>query len=201
MLIRGLRTDEQCSFSPPTVEPAVPQATSPKFDTIACDEELRLENQLSFAIYKNANKISRLYRPSLEPLGLTFPQYLALLALYGLPACTVGDLSRALGLESNTLTPLLKRLEAAGYVTRKRDREDERLVRVTLTAKGEAFRVEAAAIRTQLIRDVGVPEDEMAKLRTTLKHLARQIDLATGDLADAQSSGATKGPAEDEEEH
>lgn len=183
------------------IEPAVPQATLPKIDPIAFDEELRLENQLSFAIYRNANKISRLYRPLLQPLGLTFPQYLALLALSGRPPCTVGDLSRALGLETNTLTPLLKRLEAVGYVTRERDRDDERRVRVALTARGQAFRMQAAAIRAQLVRDVGVPEDEMAKLRATLKHLARQIDRATGDAPEVPSPGAPEGSPGDDKEH
>lgn len=153
--------------------------TSHDAGTIAADDELRLENQLIFAIYNNANKVARLLRPSLDPFGLTFPQYLTLLALWGRPPCTVTDLSRMLHLESNTLTPLLKRLEATGYVTRQRDRDDERRVRITLTPKGEAFRSEALGLRARVIRQLAVPEEEMANLKAALRHLAQRLDTVT----------------------
>lgn len=156
--------------------------TGPSSDagTIVAEDELRLENQLIFAIYNNANKVARLLRPLLDPFGLTFPQYLTLLALWGRPPCTVSDLSRVLHLESNTLTPLLKRLEAAGYVTRERDRDDERCVRISLTSKGESFRNEALGLRARVIRQLGVPEEEMANLKAALGHLAQRLDTLTG---------------------
>ena len=143
------------------------------------EDELRLDNQLIFAIYNNANKMARLLRPLLDPFGLTFPQYLTLLALWGRPPCTVSDLSRVLHLESNTLTPLLKRLEIAGYVMRQRDRDDERCVRITLTAKGKSFRSEALGLRARVIRQLAVPEDEMACLKSALQHLALRLDTLT----------------------
>src|SRR3954447_7138662 len=97
------------------------------------EEWLRVGRQLSFALYSASNRIIRLHRPLLEPLGLTYPQFLAMLALYEDAPRSVGDLGLVLGMETGTLTPLLKRLEAAGLVTRTRDSVDERRVLIDLT--------------------------------------------------------------------
>ena len=99
----------------------------------------KLDAQLCFKVYAVNNLLGRLYRPLLEPLGLTYPQYLVMLALWEVGEATVGDLGRRLKLDSGTLTPLLKRLEAATLVTRRRDDQDERRVVVSLTAAGAAL--------------------------------------------------------------
>jgi DNA-binding MarR family transcriptional regulator len=96
--------------------------------------------QLSFAVYGAANRIARMHKPFLEPLGLTFPQYLVMLELYSDAPQTVGELGNALGMDTGTITPLLKRLAVAGMVTRTRDPSDERKVQVDLTPKGESLR-------------------------------------------------------------
>ncbi len=109
-------------------------------------EHLRLDRQLCFALYAASGLVTRAYRPLLEPLGLTYPQYLAMLVLWERAPRTVGDLGEALDLDSGTLTPLLKRLETAGFVSRTRDPADERRVLVALTDAGLALRERAAAV-------------------------------------------------------
>src|SRR3954465_1774168 len=113
-------------------------------------EVLRLDNQLCFALYGAANRMTRLSRPMLDALGLTYPQYLAMLVLWEASPRTVGALGEALDLESSTLTPLLKRLETQGLVARTRDPQDERRVVVTLTETGAALRDKARAVPEQL---------------------------------------------------
>jgi DNA-binding MarR family transcriptional regulator len=105
----------------------------------------RVGTQLSFALYSAANRVIRLHRPFLEPLGLTYPQYLVMLALYEGTPQSVGDLGLKLGMETGTLMPLLKRRANAGLVTRARDRTDERRVLIGLTETGEALRKEGVA--------------------------------------------------------
>jgi DNA-binding MarR family transcriptional regulator len=135
-------------------------------------EALRLDRQLCFALYGAANRVTRLYRPLLDALGLTYPQYLAMLVLWEASPRTVGALGEALDLESSTLTPLLKRLEAQGLVARARDPEDERRVIVTLTDAGAALRDKARAVPEQLFCKLNMPLDELADLRERLKGLA-----------------------------
>ena len=109
------------------------------------ENALSLSRQLCFAVYSTAHAFGRVYKPLLDRLGLTYPQYLVMLALWekdGVPVKTLGE---QLLLDSGTLTPLLKRLEAAGLVRRKRDARDERQVLITLTAEGSALREKAAA--------------------------------------------------------
>src|SRR3954465_10809887 len=110
------------------------------------EEWLRVGRQLSFALYGASNRIIRLHRPLLEPLGLTYPQFLVMLALYEDAPWSVGDLGLVLGMETGTLTPLLKRLEAAGLVTRTRDSADERRVLIDLTEAGQALREGACSV-------------------------------------------------------
>ncbi|MDR6533301.1 DNA-binding MarR family transcriptional regulator [Caulobacter rhizosphaerae] len=135
-------------------------------------EALRLDRQLCFALYGAANRVTRLYRPMLEALGLTYPQYLAMLVLWEASPRTVGALGEALDLESSTLTPLLKRLETQGLVARTRDPQDERRVVVTLTETGAALRDKARAVPEQLFCKLNLQLDELGDLRERLKALA-----------------------------
>ena len=136
-------------------------------------EVLRLDNQLCFALYGAANRMTRLYRPMLDALGLTYPQYLAMLVLWEASPRTVGALGEALDLDSSTLTPLLKRLEAGGLVTRDRDPEDERRVIVSLTDQGRALRDQAVTIPEKLFCALDMPIDTIGALRERLKTVAR----------------------------
>src|SRR5829696_8980045 len=114
------------------------------------DESLKLSNQLCFAIYATAHAFTRFYKPLLEPLGLTYPQYLVMLVLWERDGLTVKEIGQQLHLDSGTLTPVLKRLQATGYVRRSRDLPDERQVRVTLTQRGREIRAQAAAGRGEV---------------------------------------------------
>ncbi|TMH29511.1 MAG: MarR family transcriptional regulator, partial [Betaproteobacteria bacterium] len=114
------------------------------------DAWLQLDNQLCFALYSSSLAMTKLYKPLLDPLGLTYPQYLALLVLWERDALTVSELGERLFLDSGTLTPLLKRMEAAGWLQRERAADDERRVIVSLTAQGRALRDSARAVPKQL---------------------------------------------------
>jgi DNA-binding MarR family transcriptional regulator len=135
-------------------------------------EALRLDRQLCFALYGAAQRMTRLYRPLLDALGLTYPQYLAMLVLWEESPRTVGAMGDALDLDSSTLTPLLKRLEAGGLIDRRRDPKDERRVIVALTDKGLALRDRALSIPEQIFCQVGLPLDELVTLREKLKTVA-----------------------------
>lgn len=109
-------------------------------------DALRLDHQLCFALYSASLAMTKLYKPLLEPLGLTYPQYLAMLALWENDGLTVSELGERLFLDSGTVTPLLKRLESADLVLRQRDAQDERRVLVWLTDAGRALRRKAASV-------------------------------------------------------
>jgi len=115
-----------------------------KTDTV--DAMLQLDNQLCFALYSTSLAMTKLYKPMLEELGLTYPQYLAMLVLWEQDGLTVSELGERLYLDSGTLTPLLKRLETAGLVSRIRAVQDERRVHITLTAAGRKLKAKAAKI-------------------------------------------------------
>lgn len=150
---------------------------------------LRLDRQLCFALYTASNLTTRLYRPLLEPLGITYPQYLALMALWERAPRTVGELGQALGLDSGTLTPLLKRLEANGFVARTRDAADERRVLVDLTAAGRTLRDRAAPIPEALRCRLPLALDEAAELRDALQRLVQTLRAGGAD-ADAGTPSA-----------
>ncbi|MFT4253840.1 MAG: MarR family transcriptional regulator [Caulobacter sp.] len=135
-------------------------------------EVLRLDRQLCFALYSAANRVTRLYRPLLDALGITYPQYLALLVLWEKSPRTVGEVGEALDLESSTLTPLLKRLETAGLIARGRDPQDERRVIVSLTDAGEAMRDKALEVAERFFCKLDTPLPELVDLRERLKRLA-----------------------------
>ena len=113
---------------------------------LTSDQALRLDHQLCFALYSASLAMTKLYKPLLEELGLTYPQYLALLVLWEQDGLTVSDLGERLHLDSGTLTPLLKRLETAGLLSRLRDVQDERRVLIRLTAAGRQLKKRAARI-------------------------------------------------------
>jgi DNA-binding MarR family transcriptional regulator len=136
-------------------------------------EVLRLDNQLCFALYGAANRMTRLYRPMLDALGLTYPQYLAMLVLWEQSPRTVGALGDALDLDSSTLTPLLKRLEAGGLIARRRDPDDERRVIVDLTDRGRALRDRAVDVPEKLLCALDMPLEAVSALRERLKTVAR----------------------------
>lgn len=139
----------------------------------ARSELLRLDNQLCFALYAATNRMTRLYQPILATLGLTYPQYLVMLVLWEQAPRSVGAIGEALDLDSGTLTPLLKRLEAAGFVARARDKTDERRVVVSLTDAGLALRERALAVPGELACRVPFDREEAAALREQLKRLQR----------------------------
>lgn len=130
--------------------------------------EAGLGELLCFAIYSANLAFGRTYKPMLDELGLTYPQYIALVALYEEEGVTVSRLGEKLFLDSNTLTPLLKRLETAGLVDRRRDLRDERQVLVSLTPAGRAAREKAFAFWDRLVASSGVAEDEASRLRQEL---------------------------------
>ena len=132
------------------------------------EDPLALERQVCFALSIASRNVVAVYRPLLEPMGLTHPQYLVMLALWGRPPLSVKELSRLLALEPATLSPLLKRLEAIGYVTRSRDAADERQLAVTLTEEGAALREQALAIPPAVVERLGMSLDELRDLHAVL---------------------------------
>ena len=132
------------------------------------DDLLRLENQLCFAVVTAARNVVAIYRPILEPLGLTHPQYLVMLALWERSPRTLNDLAADLALEPATASPLVKRLEADGLVTRQRSTEDERRLEITLTDAGAALRARAVDVPRQVMAAVGMGIGEIAALRDGL---------------------------------
>jgi DNA-binding MarR family transcriptional regulator len=136
---------------------------------------LPLDRQVCFALYNATRAVTARYRPLLDELGLTYPQYLVLLALWERDERTVKDLGAALRLDSSTLSPLLKRLEAAGLVRRTRRSDDERSVTVRLTPEGSALRDRAAGIPARLVCEDGLDLGELAELHATLVRLTAAL--------------------------
>jgi DNA-binding MarR family transcriptional regulator len=132
---------------------------------------LSLDRQLCFALYSASRAMTAAYRPILTELNLTYPQYLVMLALWEEGRLTVGRLGERLQLDSGTLSPLLKRLEANGLVRRERSAHDERLVDVTLTSAGRRLQRKAECIPQQLLGSTGLTEHEVADLRDAVRHL------------------------------
>ncbi|MGV8936139.1 MAG: MarR family winged helix-turn-helix transcriptional regulator [Allorhizobium sp.] len=140
-------------------------------DDISRDKELTLDRQLCFAVYGAAHAFTRAYKPLLEPLGLTYPQYLVLMALWQTDGLQVKAIGAALGLDSGTLSPLLKRLQQAGYVRRERDEADERKVMISLTEKGRALKQQAASVMLSIGKATGCDLEDIGALRDRLQAL------------------------------
>ena len=152
-------------------------ATPKPLDPLAA-EALRLDAQLCFALYSTGLAMNKAYRPLLADLGLTYPQYLVMLLLWEGDGLGVGELGERLFLDSATLTPLLKRLEAAGLIVRTRDSVDERRVLVSLSAAGQALRQRAAAVPPQIMAATGCGLDELRELKLKLEALRGRLQSA-----------------------
>ncbi|MDM0089892.1 MULTISPECIES: MarR family transcriptional regulator [unclassified Variovorax] len=142
------------------------------------DDMLKLDNQLCFAVYSTSLAMTRLYKPMLEKLQLTYPQYLVMLALWERDGEMVSELGERLSLDSGTLTPLLKRLEANGYLTRMRDAADERRVRITLTAAGRRLKARAADVPACLMAAAQCSVPELVALTQQIQTLRDRIKAA-----------------------
>jgi len=134
----------------------------------ANDDAPSLDSFLCFAIYSAGHAFNQFYRPLLDAIGLTYPQYLVMVALWTEDDQTVKALGEKLLLDSSTLTPLLKRLEGAGYLTRSRDSDDERQVRVRLTAAGQTLRSRARAVPSRVGEALGLSNDDLKKLQAEI---------------------------------
>ena len=142
------------------------------------EEEKRLEKQLCFAVYATAHAFTRAYKPILDRVGLTYPQYLVMLVLWEkaeLPVKTIGE---QLDLDSGTLSPLLKRLEQNGLIKRTRDSRDERQVIVSLTPKGQSMRGEVNTIMSSIGEAIGCTLEEMAVMRDMLTRLRGNLNAS-----------------------
>ena len=139
---------------------------------------LALDHQLCFALYSASLAMTKLYKPLLDPLGLTYPQYLVMLVLWEGDGLTVGAVGERLALDSGTLTPLLKRLESAGYVQRLRDAADERRVLLQLTPAGRALKRRAAAVPPQVAQASGCTLGELSALTARLHALREELSAS-----------------------
>ncbi|MBR2258015.1 MAG: MarR family transcriptional regulator [Blautia sp.] len=149
--------------------------SDPSYSTSAAPDPLSLDSQLCFPLYAAARKVVALYTPYFKPLGLTYTQYIALMALWQEHTISVKDLGQKLCLDSGTLTPLLKKMEAAGYVTRKRSQEDERLVMITITGQGMSLKERVADIPAKIGSCIPLETDEAIQLYTLLYKLLANI--------------------------
>ena len=136
------------------------------------DDLLRLDNQVCFAIVTAARNVVSIYRPILEPLGLTHPQYLVMLALWESAPRSLGDLAEELALEPASLSPLIKRLQAQGLVSRERSSDDERMLRIGLTPEGRALREQALSVPGKVMAAVGASADDLVALSDALAPFA-----------------------------
>jgi DNA-binding MarR family transcriptional regulator len=160
------------------------------------EEQLRLRWQVCFALYAASRAVTALYRPVLDRLGVTYPQYLVLLVLWERDETTVKELGDALMLDSGTLSPLLKRLESGGLVARRRSSADERSVVVGLTQAGDRLRRRAADIPATVAAATGLAPAELSALRGTLVALTEAVTeaVAAAPAGPATGSGAAGGP-------
>ncbi|MBS8241609.1 MarR family transcriptional regulator [Marinobacter lipolyticus] len=147
---------------------------------MASDDDMGLDNQLCFALYAANRAVVARYRPLLSELGLTYPQYLVMLVLWEAASdgrrLNVSDLGGRLRLDSGTLTPLLKRLQQRGLISRTRSKEDERIVSVGLTDAGKDLRAQARAIPGQLLCATGVAPERLVALRDELRSILAQLE-------------------------
>ena len=139
-----------------------------------CDA-LLLDNQACFALHSTSLLMTKVYKPLLQALGLTYPQYLAMMVLWEQDGLTVGEISTRLLTDPGSLTPLLKRLEAEGVLSRTRSREDERVVIIKLTEKGRALRDQARTIPQCILGASGMTLERLQKLQAELQALRRHL--------------------------
>ncbi|GAA2361403.1 MarR family transcriptional regulator [Saccharopolyspora halophila] len=151
---------------------------------VAKEPESTLDRQLCFALYSASRAFTNLYRPFLDDLELTYPQYLVLLALWERESLTVKELGTALRLDSGTLSPLLKRLEARGLLARSRSVDDERSVRVELTGEGRELRQRGREIPQRMVAATGMELGEIDELRSTLENLTAVLNDAARQITE-----------------
>ena len=145
------------------------------------DLALRLDNQICFAIYSTAHAFNRVYKPLLDPLGLTYPQYLVMLVLWERDGVPVKDIGERLFLDSGTLTPLLKRLEAAGLIKRTRSTEDERQVLIALTPQGHALREKARSVPHSILAASACTVAELSAMKNEIVALRDRLNAVMGE--------------------
>lgn len=139
-------------------------------------DPLKLENQLCFPLYVCSKEVIRRYKPYLDPMDLTYTQYITLMALWEHRKISVRELGECLYLDSGTMTPVLKKLESKGYITRKRSREDERSVFVELTDKGLALKEKARSLPANMGRCVHITPEEGAQLHQLLRKILKGLE-------------------------
>lgn len=151
-----------------------------------------LDEQLCFALYAASRAVTQLYRPLLDELGLTYPQYLVMLVLWERERATIGELASALELDHGTLSPLVKRLEAAGVLERHRRADDERVVDVILTPAGRELQERSEAVPQLIVDSYGVDAAEFEALRAQLRRLTKSV-AAASDSLDSIDRGSKPG--------
>jgi len=137
--------------------------------------KIDLDDHLCFSVYSTSIAIHRLYKPILDQLGLTYPQYLVLGTLWEKDGQGIGGIAERLALESSTITPLVKRLEQAGFVTRQRSAVDERQVHVRLTEKGQDTKARTHCLKDAMLEKSGMSEDEIVRLNQEVQRLLNSI--------------------------
>ena len=138
-------------------------------------DALHLDQQLCFSVYSTSLAMTQAYKPLLEDLGITYPQYLAMLVLWEQDGLTVKALADRLGQDSGSLTPIVKRLEAEGYLARNRDPKDERNLAVTLTPQGRALRTRGQKVNQAFAKACGMTTSELAELRASLQKVRDRL--------------------------
>jgi DNA-binding MarR family transcriptional regulator len=157
------------------------KSTAASRSRAAGDAALHLDSQLCFALYASSLAMTKLYKPLLAPLGLTYPQYLVMLVLWEQTPVSVSELGERLYLDSGTLTPLLKRLQTAGWIERERDVQDERRVLLTLTTEGRALKAQARTVPLTLAERTGCSVTELQDLTQRLQALRTRLTAPEGD--------------------
>lgn len=140
------------------------------------DQLLKLDSQVCFPLYVASRMLTRAYQPLLDKLEVTYPQYLVLMVLWEQKELTVNEIAQKLYLNTNTITPLLKRMEKSGILVRNRSQEDERKVFIALSPKGIQMKEEAYCIPEELFEKMALPENELAALKSTLAKLIHKMD-------------------------
>ena len=141
------------------------------------NEMLKLENQLCFPLYACAKEVIRRYTPLLEPLGLTYTQYIAMMVMWEHKSISVRDMGKLLFLDSGTLTPMLKKMEKAGWISRKRSERDERMVILSITERGEKLQERASDVPSKMVGCMTLESDEAMKLYTLLHNMMEPFKL------------------------
>lgn len=142
-------------------------------------DQVKLDDLLCFAVYSANNAFNRFYKPVMAELGLTYPQFLVMIALWEADGVRVSHLGERLGLESNTLTPLLKRMEGLGLISRKRDDKDERQVIIALTEQGRALETRASGLPACVLDATGLDPKELVQLRNDIERIRTRLESAT----------------------